>query len=156
MYAEISFLDQWPDQHHYGFWSWSLTQWQQWRDTSMTQYSFFTLHLHQHHYNIVNFHQNTHKTSSFLCKNTQKRHLIAPHEGKVFGVFCKFKFWFAFSTRITMFYLILDDSQRYVIMCYIGLCNSGIFDHINTLRPRQIDCHFADDSLKCILLNENV
>ena len=26
----------------------------------------------------------------------------------------------------------------------------------NTLRPRQNDCHFTDDSFKCIFLNENV
>ena len=28
--------------------------------------------------------------------------------------------------------------------------------HINTLRPRQNYCHFADNIFKCILLNENV
>ena len=27
---------------------------------------------------------------------------------------------------------------------------------LNTLRPRQNGCHFADDSFKCIFLNENV
>ena len=27
---------------------------------------------------------------------------------------------------------------------------------VNTLRPRQNGCHFADDILKCIFLNENV
>ena len=27
---------------------------------------------------------------------------------------------------------------------------------LNTLRPRQNDCHFADDTFKCIFLNENV
>ena len=27
---------------------------------------------------------------------------------------------------------------------------------VNTLRPRQNGCHFADDIFKCILLNENV
>ena len=33
----------------------------------------------------------------------------------------------------------------------ITMCNK-----INTLRPRQNGCHFADDILKCIFLNENV
>ena len=28
--------------------------------------------------------------------------------------------------------------------------------HINTLRPRQNGCHFADDIFKCIFLNKNV
>ena len=28
--------------------------------------------------------------------------------------------------------------------------------HVNTLRPRQNGCHFADDIFKCIFLNENV
>ena len=29
-------------------------------------------------------------------------------------------------------------------------------DSINTLRPRQNGCHFADDIFNCIFLNENV
>ena len=28
--------------------------------------------------------------------------------------------------------------------------------HVNTLRPRKNGCHFPDDILKCIFLNENV
>ena len=29
-------------------------------------------------------------------------------------------------------------------------------DHLNILRPRQNECHFADNIFKCIFLNENV
>ena len=32
----------------------------------------------------------------------------------------------------------------------------GTYSFFNTLRPRQNGCHFADDSLKCIFVNENI
>ena len=43
-------------------------------------------------------------------------------------------------------------------ICYIGLGHPWfrLWCQINTLRPRQNGCHFADDVLKCIFLNENV
>ena len=44
-----------------------------------------------------------------------------------------------------------------VMACHL-LCVKPLPEPImfNTLRPRQNGCHFADDSLKCIFLNENV
>ena len=38
----------------------------------------------------------------------------------------------------------------------IPACNDISSLYINTLRPRQNGCHFADDKFKCIFLNENV
>ena len=46
-----------------------------------------------------------------------------------------------------------DDSSRWpwhVLIYFIEVFT------LNTLRPRQDGCHFAEDIFKCILLNENV
>ena len=40
-------------------------------------------------------------------------------------------------------------------MTHNGQTTPDTQNFINTLRPRQNGCHFADDSFKCIFLNEN-
>ena len=42
----------------------------------------------------------------------------------------------------------LFKEMRKLFLCFLFL--------VNTLRPRQNGCHFADDIFKCIFLNENV
>ena len=44
-------------------------------------------------------------------------------------------------------------------LVHVLYSDRGDFKHghaINTLRPRQNGCRFADDTFKCIFLNENV
>ena len=53
-----------------------------------------------------------------------------------------------YSAPITPISMILD----YVIMTPSCMA----FIELNTLKPRQNGCHFADDIFKCIFLNENV
>ena len=45
-------------------------------------------------------------------------------------------------------------SHRFYL--YLGRPDSWVTQHINTLRPRQNGCCFADDTFKRIFLNENV
>ena len=45
--------------------------------------------------------------------------------------------------------------RRKQVRLLVGL-QSPVVTTINTLRPRQNGCHFADDIFKCIFLNENV
>ena len=40
--------------------------------------------------------------------------------------------------------------------CYLTVMWYIPYSCLNTLRPRQNCCHFADNTLKCIFLNENV
>ena len=51
-----------------------------------------------------------------------------------------------------MFHAMLISATRPDCTC-THFMNQG---HINTLRPRQNGCHFADDVFKCIFLNEDI
>ena len=52
--------------------------------------------------------------------------------------------------------------SNYILLFYVNLIIHALFSMlvlvitVNTLRPRQDGRHFADDILKCIILNENV
>ena len=55
----------------------------------------------------------------------------------------------------------LDETERVITGSHcitFGNCHGSKISgpNINTLRQRQNGCHFADDSFKCIFLNENV
>ena len=52
---------------------------------------------------------------------------------------------------------LLQDRKLPILEVGLKLCwiNDKLSHHINTLRPRQEDRHFADDILKCIFLIEN-
>ena len=52
--------------------------------------------------------------------------------------------------------LILTCTVVPVTIWFDGMPSKQHNSDVNTLRPRQICCHFADDIFKCILLNENV
>ena len=45
-----------------------------------------------------------------------------------------------------------DWSRPYIPLSY----EYTFINILNTLRPRQNGCHFADDVFKCIFLNENI
>ena len=54
-------------------------------------------------------------------------------------------------------YVLIDYYTEYntaATMEYISNVDST--SYLNTLRPREIGCHFADDIFKCIFLTENV
>ena len=54
----------------------------------------------------------------------------------------------------------LVDSMIHEFYCrhYNGSCfmSNGVIPSINTLRPREIDRHLADDIFNCIFVNENI
>ena len=49
-----------------------------------------------------------------------------------------------------------DPCYHNKMTVYPAKFKTAWWNSINTLRPRQNGCHFADDTLKCIFLNENV
>ena len=56
------------------------------------------------------------------------------------------------SARITLISTRVSAHCHAILLC--GLSRHGLF--LNTMRPRQNGCHFADNIFKCIFWNENV
>ena len=55
--------------------------------------------------------------------------------------------------------IITIDKYHYlsILLCFIFISNFRIvLSWLNTLRPRQNDCHYADGIFKCIFLNEDL
>ena len=71
------------------------------------------------------------------------------HKSALVGI----KAWFLFSTKPLPEPMMTKLTDAYMLPGFSALIE--YYTSINTLRPTQNGCHFADDIFKCIFLNEN-
>ena len=73
---------------------------------------------------------------------------------------CRFKsglsFLFSFHDNTIRFMLLVTYCDGLVFVVGLELTQNAITLMFNTLRPRENGRHFADDSFKCIFVNENL